>query len=140
MEIMKDKVIGLDTNIFIYYFGQHPEFGTPAKNIFTLLAHSKIKAVTSIITLTELLSIKAPESDIKTLHTLFLETPNLKIINLDQSIGLESARIKRTYGFRIPDSIQIATCLQSKATTFITNDKRLQSCKEIKIILPGQFT
>src|SRR5207248_6090877 len=43
--------------------------------------------------------------------------------------------LRRAYGFRIPDAIQLATCLYQKVDLFITNDRRLKTYKEIPIIL-----
>ena len=129
------KLIGLDTNIFIYYFAENKEFGSLAKTIFEALSEKKTQAVTSIITLTELLSLPASEKEVEALKTNFLETPNLNTLDINQAISIEAARIRRTYGFRIPDSIQLATCLHLKADIFITNDERLKSFKELPIIL-----
>ena len=66
---------------------------------------------------------------------LFLETPNLKIKNLDSEIAIEAARIRRKYGFQTPDAIELATAVVAKADAFITNDKRLMKFNEIKVKL-----
>lgn len=127
--------VGIDTNVFIYYFQQHPQFGHKAKNIFQSVIRGEIKAITSMITLIELLSLGGSDKDIEKLKTIYLQTPNLKTFDITQGISIEAARIRRNYGYRIPDSIQLATSLYAKANVFITNDKRLQSFKEIKIRL-----
>lgn len=134
MAIITDKLIGIDTNIFIYYFQQNDELGYSAKSLFELLVEGKIKAITSIITLIELLSLPASEKDIDILKAHFLETPNLTIQEINQTIGIEAARIRRVYGFRIPDAIQLATCLYHKTDLFITNDQRLKPFKELSIV------
>lgn len=136
MDIIKNKLIGLDTNIFIYYFQQNRQFGEKAKRIFNYLVDNKIKAITSVITLIELLSLPVrDEKNIDKLKNLFLETPNLEIQDINQEIGILSARIRRNYNFRIPDSIQLATCLYKKIDIFITNDFKLKAFKEFPIIL-----
>ena len=138
--MIKAKRIGLDTNIFIYYFQKHPEFGVATKNIFDNFALHKTKAVTSILTLTELLSIHASEKEVSNLQALFLETPGLTIYDINQNIGVTAGRIRRNYGFRLPDAIQLATCLYAKVGIFVTNDQKLQAFKEIDIILLNQLT
>lgn len=135
MVTIKDKLIGLDTNIFIYYFEEDSEFGLQARAIFENLSGKKSRGVTSIITLTELLSLPASEKELEALKMHFLETPNLIICDVNQTIGIDAARIRRKYSFRIPDSIQLATCLYQNADIFITNDERLKSFKEIPIVL-----
>ncbi len=130
---MLPKCIGIDTNIFIYYLQAHPSFGIASKTIFESLAQNKTKAVTSTITLAELLAIDAASAHLDMMQKLFLETPNLTIIDMNQPIAIEAARIKRTYGYRLPDAIQLATSIYAKANLFITNDQKIQSCKEITI-------
>ena len=129
----KAKIIGLDTNIFIYYFRQHPQFGPSVKKIFESLVADNVKAVTSNITLIELLSLKIPETEVDALKALYLETPNLTTIDVNQAIGIEAAIIRRVYGYRLPDAIQLATCLYAKADKFITNDLRLKNFPEVKV-------
>ncbi len=127
--------VGLDSNIFSYHFHQHPLFGPTAKELFSLLSLGQLRAVTSIITLIEILSVKAPLSKIKGLEKLFSETPNLTTVEVNSKIAVKAATIRRSYGFRTPDAIQIATAVHLKANSFITNDEKLTKFKQIKVIL-----
>lgn len=130
------KFIALDTNIFVYYFNLHPKFGQPSKIIFDKLGSSKIKAVTSITTLIELLSSKMLSvQDAKEMTTDFYNIPNLTICDVNNLIAQRAASIRRQYGFRTPDAIQLATALKVGVKAFITNDHRLKSFKKIKIIM-----
>ncbi len=132
--VMRNSVtMGIDTNIFIYYFQEHYEFGSAAKKIFQRLEKGEAKATTSIITLIELLSLKTTEENIEKLKNIYLRTPNLKTIDITQAIGIETARIRSKYGYRMADAIQLATALHLKVNVFITNDKRLQNFKEIEV-------
>lgn len=136
VKINRFKTIALDSNIFIYYFNQHPEFGQIAKYIIDSLTANQIKAVTSEVTVIELLSHPIlSEIDAADMDRQFSDIPNLKILSIDHNLALEAARIKRNYSFRLPDSIQLATALYSKAKAFIANDERLKKFKELKIIL-----
>jgi predicted nucleic acid-binding protein len=94
------QVVGIDTNLFIYYYQAHPEFGPKTKPLFEKLITGKIRALTSIITLTELLSFPTDEKDIKTLGEQFFTTKNLTVYNVTPEIALEAATIRREYGFR----------------------------------------
>ncbi len=129
------KEVALDTNIFIYYFHNHPEFGPKTREIFLALMAGDLRATTSIITLIELLSKKAPGLRIKELHEELLTTPNLTIFPVESKVALEAAKIRRKYGFRVPDSIQLATAIFAKSNAFITNDERLRGFKRLPIIL-----
>lgn len=129
------KKVALDSNLFIYHFEDNPKFVSFTDKIFTNLFEGILRATTSVISIIETLSYPAPRKVIKEIEDAFLRIPNLEIVGVDQQIGIEAAKVRRKYGFRLPDSIQLATFLQSKSQAFITNDRRLKQFKELKIIL-----
>lgn len=133
--IAKNNLVALDSNIFIYNLEENPEFVKFTDLIFKRLILNKIKAATSIISLTEILSYQRTSNAVKQLTEDFLSTPNLEVFDIDQQIAVEAARIRREYGFRLPDAIQLATALRSKAQAFISNDKKITKFKELSIIL-----
>lgn len=129
------KLVGLDTNIFIYYFQAHRFFGPKVKTWFEKFNNGEAKAVTSIISKSELLSYKRPEKTIDELRSQFDNVPNLKVYDVDDAVALKAAELRRKYGFRLPDAIQIATAIVAKAGAFLTNDGRLKKCREIKVVV-----
>ena len=64
-----------------------------------------------------------------------LDIPNLEFISIDHRLALEASRIRRKYGFRLPDSIYLATAIFGKADAFVTNEEKLKKFKDLKIIL-----
>lgn len=135
MKVTPYRLVGLDTAVFIYYFNQHPRFGPKAKAIFAALAENRLKALTSTISLAELLALKAQRDEIRQLHQEVLELPNFSFLPVDEAIATEAARIRRDFGFRLPDALQLATTKLAKAQAFITNDKRLKRFSELDVIL-----
>jgi len=129
------KLVGLDTNIFIYHYQKHPRYIANTRLLFTNLIEEKITAVTSVITLTELLSFKAKEKEIERIRDAFFSTPHLTILPIEFEIAIKAAEIRRAYSYRLPDAIQLATAISEKADVFITNDRRLKGFKELKIKL-----
>lgn len=139
--LKKYKLVGLDSNIFIYYFEENPQFGQKSKKVFELLVSDKFKAVTSIFSLVETISKKdLPAKIAKDLEEKFFEIPNLRLLEVSREIGVEAARIRREYGYRLPDSIQLATAKLNKAKAFISNDTRLKSIKGLKVLLLNEIT
>lgn len=133
--IAKYKLVGLDTNVFIYHFEDNPQFARYTQLIFDELAKNKFRAVTSIVSLIEALSYPSPSHVIKNIEEGFKTTPNLTVYDVDHYIAIEAARIRRKYRFRLPDSVQLATALHSKAQAFVTNDDNLEKFKELSVIL-----
>ncbi len=132
------KLVGLDSNIFIYQFEDHPEFSQSTNIIFEKLAKNKLKAITSIISLIEALSYPSP-IEVRTKIQESFEISNLTVLDINRSIALETARLRREYGFRLGDAIQLATAKIAKAQAFVTNDGRLKKFKELKIVLLSQL-
>ena len=135
MNLKNARVIGIDTNIFIYQFSRHPDFFPAAKELFLWLTNSRLKGVTSVITLTELLAFPASPKKLADIEAALFSTPHVTVLDVDRHIASVAARIRRGYGYRSPDAIQLATALAAKADRFITNDKGLRRFKEIKIQL-----
>lgn len=133
------KRIALDSNIFIYHLEQNLYYSQFTDKIFRRLGARKLHAVTNIITLTEILSYPGTDKLVEQITDSFIATPNLKIYDINLEIAVLTAKIKRDYGFRIPDSIQLATATASQVQAFITNDKRLMKYKELKIIMLSQI-
>lgn len=134
------KLVALDSNIFIYNLEENPGFVKFTDIIFQNLSANKLKATTSILSLTEILSYPKTETVVKEITSDFFSTPNLLVLEVNREVALEAARIRRKYAYRLPDSIQLATALVTKATAFITNDSRLKRFKELKIILIKDLT
>lgn len=136
--ITKYKLVGLDTNIFIYHFEDNPEFVRYTQLIFGGLSKNKFQAVTSIISVIEVLSYPAPVQVLTSIEEGFKTTPNLTIYDVNHDIAIEAARIRRIYRLRLPDAVQLATALKVKAQAFVSNDERLKKFKELPIILLGK--
>lgn len=133
------KYIALDSNIFIYNLEQNSKFIQFTDSIFKGLISNDLNGVTSIITLTEILSYPQTEAQAGKITDDFLNTPNLTVLEIDKKIAIEAARIRRSYRYPIPDAVQIATAVEAKAQTFITNDRRLKTFKELPITLLTEF-
>lgn len=133
--IAENKQIALDSNIFIYNLEGNPQFSSGSNLIFEKLVANKLKAVTSIISLTEILSYPKTLEVAEQITDDFFSTPNLTIFEVNKEIAVKAADLRRKYTIRLPDAIQIATAIYAKAQAFITNDKRLKKCKELDILL-----
>lgn len=122
----------LDTNIFLYFFQSHPTFGPRVKKVFEQLENKKVTAITSYLTLSEILSFKIEDEAIEKIKMKFFSIPNLACVPIEKSVGLEAARIRRQYNFRLPDAIHLATATIYQVDKFFSNDKKLVNFSEIK--------
>lgn len=133
-----DKIIGIDTMVFIYHIEEHPIYCEITEGIFDAVEKGRHTAVTSVITLLEILVKPKIENNleaVKDYKDIFLTFPNLRILDVDVKISEKASDLRARYNIRTPDAIQIATAILSRAGTFITNDEALKRVKDIKIVL-----
>ena len=136
------KKVAIDSMCFIYHFEGNKTYGKIVKQIFLQLQRDKLTAVTSAITLAEILSYEKLQKDrilFEETKTRLRQTPNLKIIPVDEAISEMAAILKYKYFIALPDAIQIATGVASGQEAFITNDRGLQKIREIKVIILTDF-
>ncbi len=137
----RQKVYGLDTNIFIYHFEENPAYVDFTQRLFERIESGRVRAITSTLTLHEILTgaKKAGDAMLAARYRTLLETfPNLEVVPFDAAIADLSSGLRAKYGIRTPDAIQIATALHRGAERFVTNDEGLRRIKEIRVELPGR--
>ena len=113
--------------LFIYLLEDHPRYADLADAVMELIENGASVGVTSTLTIAELLTAPAQAGDDRVLrdYELYLTNfPNLSIIPLSIDLARQAARVRATTGLKMPDSIQIATALESGADIIIGNDKR----------------
>ena len=140
--IEKHKTVGLDTAPFIYFIEDVAPYADLLEPVFDRLENHALRAVTSTITLAEILT--KPLSDknfglvdeIKfTLRTFSM----LSMVAIDEKLAEAAALIRARYGFRLPDALQIAAAIDGEATLFITNDGRLKKIDNIEVLALSDY-
>lgn len=123
--LRRHRWIALDTSIFIYHLEANPKYLAYTDPIFSWLERSGSRAITSTITMTELLVLPYREGDEQRANDFYglLSTyPNLDWIAPNLEIAELAARIRALHRLRTPDALQAATAAHSQATGLITND------------------
>jgi len=115
----------LDTSIFIYQLEANVRYLTLTDHIFSWLEQPGCTAVTSTITMTELLVQPYRDSNeqrVDEFYGLLSTYPNLDWIAPSLEIADLAARFRASYRLRTPDALQAATAAHGHATGLITND------------------
>lgn len=136
--ISEGQIIGIDTMVFIYHLEDHPDFSTITERLFDAAEKGKFHAITSLITLLEILVKPKKEGLTKVVsdyRDLLLTFQNLKFIPVDLRVTDLASTLRAKYSIRTPDAIQIATAIAEGAAAFITNDDQLKKVNEIEIVL-----
>lgn len=122
---MRHQKIGLDTSVFIFEVEENQKYLSLVDFVFDWLEKPEAQAVTSTITMLELLVQPYRISDIDLVNKFYalLSTyPNLEWITPTLEIADQAARLRAEFQLKTPDAIQAATALDSQATGFISND------------------
>lgn len=129
VEDLYSHTIALDTAPLIAFIAQEEPYVQLVRPLFQAIDQGKIRGVTSIITLVEVLvhPLREKNTDLAMQYKdILMHAKHLTTYALDEPIALQAAELRASLNLRTPDAIQIATALVGGADTFITNDKRLR--------------
>ena len=122
----RHKLVFLDTMIFVYLLEQNPTYIALAETIFAEVEAGTLEALTSVLTLAEVLTGPAQAQDVEAMHDyeLYLTSfPHLKIVGVERQHVSAIAQVRAATGLRTPDAIQIAVATVAGADAIIGNDK-----------------
>ncbi len=142
LRIPQGEPIAIDTMIFIYHFEAHPTYSPITTRIFEQIETDRLRAVTSYITLLEILVKPFKENDRRAVsdYTDLLTTfPNLEFVPVGKGIAEMAASIRARYSVKTPDAIQIATAIVSGSSIYITNDETLKKVTDVEVMVLKDF-
>ena len=127
--LRRHRKIALDTSVFIYQFEANPKYLPLTDSIFAWLESRDSQAVTSTVTMTELLVQPYRDSDrrrVREFYGLLSTYPNLEWIAPNLEIADIAARLRAVHRMRTPDALLAATAVYAQVTGLITNDSIFQ--------------
>ncbi len=134
--------IALDASIFIYQLEENPSYFPLTDAVFAWLEKRENSAVTSTLSMTELLVPACRAGDRRLMQTYYglLKTyPNLTWIAPELDVAVEAARLRADYRLKTPDAIHAATAVHAKASGFMTNDPVFQRVSELNVLVLGEL-
>lgn len=123
--LRRQRSIALDTSVFIYQLEANARYLALTDSVFAWLERVGHEAVTSTITMTELLVPSYRENDeprVDAFYGLLSTYPNLRWVAPDLETADLAAMLRAQYRLRTPDALQAATAIRANATGMITND------------------
>ncbi|MGH7772164.1 MAG: type II toxin-antitoxin system VapC family toxin [Candidatus Binatia bacterium] len=134
--------MGLDSSVFILHIEGNPKYGDLADAIFTWLEGPRAEAVTSTITMLELLVQPYRLSDIDRVnefYALLSSYPHLEWVAPRLEVADLGTKLRAEHNLRTPDALQAATAIACSATAFISNDPVFQRLGSLEIAILDDF-
>jgi predicted nucleic acid-binding protein len=128
---------GVDTMLFVYHFENHPRFGPAASRILEAAERGRLRLVTSVLTLMEVLVVPKREGQdelCRRYHELLTSFPQLTMLPVDPTIAEVASELRATYPVRTPDALHLATAIVAGAEAFVTADQRLPKIAAMRVI------
>jgi predicted nucleic acid-binding protein len=129
IEDLYDHTVALDTAPLIAFIAKEEPYLAVVRPLFQAIDQGKIRAVTSTVTLIEVLvrPLREKNAELATQYKdILTRAKYLTTYSLDEPIALQAAELRASLNLRTPDAIQVATAMIGGADTLITNDKRLR--------------
>lgn len=136
--LARHRRIGLDTPPFIYQIQGHPKYIPFSEEIFDALGRPGLTAVTSVLTMLEVLVQPYRISDrerVNRIYALLYSYPGLQWMEANLEIADLGARLRARHNLRTPDALQAATAIHARATGFVTNDAAFRRVSELDVLL-----
>jgi predicted nucleic acid-binding protein len=130
--------VALDSSIFIYFIEEHPVYLPVVEPLFEAIDAGKLEAVTSSLTLLEVLVIPfrfANAALIDRYETLLTKSRGLRIIDLDRDFLRAVAQVRASTRVKTPDAMQLAAAMAASCSAFLTNDDRIPDVSGLRVLL-----
>lgn len=133
---LRHERIAFDTSFLIPLLEDDLERKSTIGRLFDLVERKSLSLVTSTVTLLEILVHPHRNRDMNMIRNYYgylPRAPFLRLVPVTIDIADKAAEFRAKYGFKTPDSIQIATAINEKATLFLTRDRGFSKQREIEI-------
>lgn len=127
----------LDANIFIYAVEGLVPVAASLTTLFTRFDSGQLRAVTSELTLAEVLvkPLRDGNAALRDTYARMLRTSrSLTMIPVSRSILAQAAALRAASSVKLPDAIHAATALEQKCSTFLTNDRLFTSVGSLPVL------
>ena len=142
VDALKGSRVCLDTAHIIYFIEKHERYLSVVRPVFFEIDAEKIEAITSTITLLEVL-VHTFRMDNEALaekyREILLYSEGLTTFEISHGVSEMASKLRAEYYIKTPDAIQIAVGVLHGADTFLTNDPALRKVRDIKVLVVDDF-
>jgi predicted nucleic acid-binding protein len=135
--------VGIDTAIFIYFIEEERRYISTIAPLFEAADAGGIEIVTAALTLLEVLVVPYRAGNLglaERYEAVLSRGRGIRMVDLGRDHLRKAAQLRASTGVATPDALQLAAALAAHCSTFITNDRRLPSVPDLKILQLGTYS
>ncbi len=128
----------LDTSPFIYLLDGATPYTKIMEHIINRLREENVSLYTSTATVAEYLVIPYKKNNLLQVNDffLFIEKAQINVTEINVRIAKQAAIFRSDYnGFKGMDALQLSAAYCNNVDIFLTNDKQLRQCKELRCVM-----
>jgi predicted nucleic acid-binding protein len=128
--------------IFIYALEGYPDFQARITILLEAMDHQEIEALTSELTLAEVLVKPFRERNVawqRTYQEVLQPSVNLRLLPVSRAILIAAAQVRAQFPIKLPDAIHAATAQQVSCGSFLTNDPGFKIVKDLPVVLLSEW-
>ena len=127
-----------ETALLIYYVEENPTYVAKMDAIIEAIEDRPIEAVSSVITLTEVLTRPLRLGNVRLereYRDILLHSRGFRLLTITARIAESAAALRARYTLRTPDALHIAAAIDVRCDAFLTNDTDTKRVTEIAVLV-----
>ena len=127
-----------ETAPLIYYVEENPTYVAKMNAIIEAIEDRPIEAVSSVITLTEVLTypLKLGNTRLeRESRDILLHSGGFRLLTITARIAESAAALRARYNLRTPDALHVAAAIDVRCDAFLTNDTGIKRVTEITVLV-----
>ncbi len=128
------SLVLVDSAPIIYILEANAKFSKRFAQLFERHAAGEVLLAVSTVTIAEVLTgpLSKGEEALAKKYRAVLEA--WQVVDFTSDIAESAARIRGTYGLRLPDAIQVASALAINADALVTHDRDLSRVRGLQVL------
>ena len=139
-DILRDKRVYFDTNIFIYLLEGSEHFQDALRDLEALIAHETIKVTSCDLVYTELLPFHAGQPNKAAIEHIVEFLNAFEISRISRQTAIQAGILRGETGMKTPDALHVASAIQNDAEIFLTNDAGIRTPASIRRVLFADYS
>lgn len=132
-----DRIVAVDTSIFIYLIEAHPGFVPLIRPLFQEVRDGRRELITSELSLLEVLVVLFRAGNhvlADQFEKLLTQSRGIQMVQISRDALRSAARLRAVTAIKTPDALHLVAALESGCKTFLTNDRDLPVIPGLRIL------